>query len=75
MLDSGRVQADAELTKFLQLEAVDASSDPLMWWCDNHRRFPLIAKPKYTCICATSTSSESMFSTAGDIVTPERSYL
>lgn len=39
-----RVQADAELTKFLQEEALDVSSDPLMWWRDNHRRFPLIAK-------------------------------
>ncbi|XP_046873195.1 E3 SUMO-protein ligase ZBED1-like [Hypomesus transpacificus] len=67
-----RVQADAELTKFLQEEAVDASSDPLMWWSDNHSRFPQIAKlaQKYMCICATSTSSERMFSTAGNIVTP-----
>lgn len=72
-----RVQADAELTKFLQEEALDVSSDPLMWWRDNHRRFPLIAKlaQKYMCIFATSTSSERMFSTAGNIVTPERSCL
>ncbi len=72
-----RVQADAELTKFLQEEALDASSDPLMWWRDNHERFPLLAKlaQKYMCICATSTSSERMFSTAGNIATPERSCL
>ncbi|XP_017559636.2 E3 SUMO-protein ligase ZBED1-like [Pygocentrus nattereri] len=72
-----RVQADAELTKFIQEEVVDATSDPLMWWRDNHRRFPLIGKlaQKYMCICATSTSSERTFSTAGNIVTPERSCL
>lgn len=72
-----RVKADVELTEFLQEEAVDAAYDPLVWWCDNHRRFPLIAKleKKYMCICGTSTSSERMFSTAGNIVTPGRSGL
>ncbi|XP_077061931.1 plexin domain-containing protein 1 isoform X3 [Siphateles boraxobius] len=72
-----RVQADVELTRFLQEEPVHASSDPLMWWRDNHRRFPLVAKlaQKYMCICATSTSSERLFSTAGNIVTPVRSCL
>lgn len=72
-----RVQADAELTKFLQEDALDASCDPLMWWHDNQKRYPLMAKlaQKYMCICATSTSSERMFSTAGHIATPERSCL
>lgn len=72
-----RMQAEAEVTRYLQEEVLDASSDPLMWWRDNHRRFPLIAKlaQKYMCICATSTSSERMFSTAGNIVTPQRSCL
>jgi len=72
-----RAQADVELTRFLQEEPVDASSDPLMWWRDNHKRFPLVAKlaQKYMCICATSTSSERLFSTAGNIVTPVRSCL
>ncbi|XP_028444133.1 zinc finger BED domain-containing protein 1-like [Perca flavescens] len=57
-----RVQADAELTKFLQEDALDASCDPLMWWHDNQRRYPLMAKlaQKYMCICATSTSSENV---------------
>ncbi|XP_053289312.1 E3 SUMO-protein ligase ZBED1-like [Pleuronectes platessa] len=72
-----RVQADTELTKFLQEDALDAACDPLMWWHDNQRKYPLMAKlaQKYMCICATSTSSERMFSTAGHIVTPERSCL
>ena len=72
-----RVQADTELTKFLQEDALDAACDPLMWWHDNQRKFPLMAKlaQKYMCICATSTSSERMFGTAGNIATPERSCL
>uniref|UniRef100_A0A673BN97 HAT C-terminal dimerisation domain-containing protein n=1 Tax=Sphaeramia orbicularis TaxID=375764 RepID=A0A673BN97_9TELE len=72
-----RVQADAELTKFLQEDALDASCDPLMWWRDNQKRYPMMANlaRKYMCICATSTSSERMFSTAGNTATPERSCL
>lgn len=72
-----RVQADAELTKFLQEDVLEASSDPLMWWRNNDRRYPLMARlaQKYMCICATSTSSERMFSTAGNIATPETSCL
>lgn len=46
-------QADAELTKFLQEDALDASWDPLMWWRDNQRRYPLMPN----------------FSTAGNIAT------
>ncbi|KAK0137902.1 Rootletin [Merluccius polli] len=44
-----RVQADAELTKFLQEDTFDASSDPLMWWRDNQRRYPLMAKLAQKC--------------------------
>ena len=48
-----RVQADAELTKFLQEDALDASCDPLMWWRDNQKRYPLMAKlaQKYVHLC------------------------
>ncbi|KAI2658595.1 E3 SUMO-protein ligase ZBED1 [Labeo rohita] len=72
-----REQADAELSRYLLEEALDNSADPLMWWRDNESRFPLISKlaRKYMCICATSTASERMFSTAGNIVTPVRCCL
>lgn len=72
-----RVQADAELTRYLQEEALDTSGDPLLWWRDNESRFPLMSKlaKKYMCICATSTASERMFSTAANIVTPVRCCL
>ena len=39
-----RVQADTELTKFLQEDACEASCDPLMWWKENQRKYPLMAK-------------------------------
>ena len=55
----------------------DTESDPLEWWRMNESRFPLLANlaRKYLCICATSTASERVFSTAGNVVTPNRSLL
>lgn len=71
---SRRLQVDAELTRYLQEEVLDTSADPLLWWRENEKRFPLLATlaKKFMCICATSCSSERMFSTAGNIVTPQR---
>ena len=70
-------RANAEVTAYLQEDALDGDSDPLAWWKANENRFPLMAKiaSKYLCICATSSPSERVFSTAGNVVTPLRSLL
>ena len=70
-------RANAEVTAYLQEEALDGDSDPLAWWKANENRFPLMAKiaSKYLCICATSSPSERVFSTAGNVFTPLRSLL
>lgn len=67
----------SELTRYLQEQPIDSTADPLAWWRDNETRYPLLAKlaRKYMCICATSTASERVFSTAGNIATPVRSSL
>ena len=72
-----RVRADLELTRYLQEEALDEDADPLAWWRDNQARFPLLSKlaRKYLTVCATSTASERVFSTAGNIVTHLRASL
>ncbi|XP_076879714.1 cytochrome b5 type B isoform X1 [Brachyhypopomus gauderio] len=72
-----RARADMELTRYIQEEPIDANADPLAWWRVNEARFPLLSKlaRKYMCICATSTPSERVFSTAGNIVSPFRSSL
>lgn len=72
-----RARAGEELTRYLQEETIDTSDDPLAWWRNNEARYPLLATvaKKYLCICATSTPSERVFSTAGNIVTPIRSSL
>lgn len=70
-------KAEAEITAYLQEEAIEGENDPLTWWKANQMRFPLMASiaRKYLCICATSTPSERVFSTAGSVVTPVRSLL
>lgn len=70
-------RAETEVTAYLREPVIEGEDDPLAWWRSNHTRFPLMAKVsrKYLCICATSTSSERLFSTAGNIVTPQRSLL
>ncbi|KAJ8348869.1 hypothetical protein SKAU_G00274580 [Synaphobranchus kaupii] len=70
-------RATAEVAAYLQEEVIAGDSDPLAWWSANESRFPLLANiaKKYLCICATSTPSERVFSTAGNVLTPKRSLL
>ncbi len=68
---------DAEITQFYSEKCVSRDTDPVEWWRENQKRFPLISKvAKYTlCIPATSTASERLFSTAGLTVSKLRSCL
>ncbi|XP_071793267.1 E3 SUMO-protein ligase ZBED1-like [Asterias amurensis] len=73
-----RQERPAEETVKLQLEGylampcIDSDDNPLQWWKDHERQFPTIGRiaRKYLCICATSSSSERLFSTAGNVFTP-----
>ncbi len=66
-----------EIDSYLKVAKIDAEEDPLKWWYNNESTYPLLAKlsRKYLCIPATSTSSERVFSKAGQIVTPRRALL
>ncbi|KAK7891329.1 hypothetical protein WMY93_023292 [Mugilogobius chulae] len=67
----------AELQTYLQMETLDAEEDPLQWWKDFKKHYPRLSNlaRKYLCIPATSSSSERVFSTSGNIVTCLRSSL
>ena len=56
--------------KYFQMETLDPEEDPLTWWRDTQMMFPHLSKlaRKYLCIPATSSSSERVFSTSGNIV-------
>lgn len=66
-----------ELQSYLQESESSIHTNPLNWWRDNGNRYPNISKiaKKYLTIPATSVPSERVFSTAGDIITAERSRL
>lgn len=51
--------------------------NPLKWWKLKEARFPLLSllAKRYLCVPGTSVPSERVFSTAGDIVTAQRSQL
>lgn len=70
-------QCELEVAEYKKELPVSATENPLIWWRINSAKYPylsLLAK-KYLCIPATSVPSERVFSTAGDIVTAQRSQL
>ena len=68
---------EAELSQYKKEPYINARENPLTWWRQNNERYPSLAilAKKYLCIPATSVLSERVFSTAGDIVTAQRSQL
>ncbi|XP_073681633.1 E3 SUMO-protein ligase ZBED1-like [Garra rufa] len=74
---SAHAVAEEEMTRYRSSPPLSLSEDPLNWWNVNKVSFPLLSKmaKRYLCIPATSVSAERVFSTAGDIVTAQRSTL
>lgn len=68
---------ELELRSYLQTPKVDGNTDPLAWWRTYEANYPRVAKLalQYLCIPATSTPSERVFSTGGNIVTCYRTAL
>lgn len=66
-----------ELEFYKSSARLDFEEDPLIWWKRNYLNLPIISQlaRKYLCVCATSSSSERLFSAAGNIVTPLRAHL
>ncbi|CAD6240966.1 GSCOCG00012601001-RA-CDS, partial [Cotesia congregata] len=51
--------------------------NPLLWWNSKRNKFPILANfaRKFLCIPPSSTLSERVFSTAGNIISAKRSCL
>lgn len=51
--------------------------DALEWWCQHERMYPTLSQlaEMLLCIPATSAPAESVFSTAGNLVTDNRNRL
>uniref|UniRef100_A0A672FGU6 BED-type domain-containing protein n=1 Tax=Salarias fasciatus TaxID=181472 RepID=A0A672FGU6_SALFA len=74
---SASTRAEEELKKYLEAPPLSLSENPLSWWRIHETAFPLLARQakRYLCIPGTSVAAERVFSTAGDIVTAQRSSL
>jgi hypothetical protein len=75
-----RELADYRKEKGMRLHADESTrsyNDPFIWWKIMHERFPILWRLAqiYLAIPATSAASESAFSHAGNVVTPDRSNL
>lgn len=66
-----------EVDNYLASPKIHFENCPLSWWKNNESRFPILSKlaKKYLAIPATSTSSERLFSQAGNIMTIKRTQL
>ncbi|XP_060780360.1 E3 SUMO-protein ligase ZBED1-like [Neoarius graeffei] len=69
--------AQKEVDEYTTAAPLPRSENPLDWWKVHHCEYPLLAKlaKQYLCIPGTSVSAERVFSTAGGIVTAQRSSL
>lgn len=70
-------KVESELERYLMCPDADSESNPLDWWRLHEHNFPRLSHlaKKYLCIPATSTPSEIIFSTGGNIVTCTRAAL
>lgn len=66
-----------ELENYLMAPDADSETEPLDWWKMHERHFPRVSQLAkcYLCIPATSSPSERIFSTGGNIVTCHRAAL
>ncbi|KAK0156656.1 Zinc finger BED domain-containing protein 1 [Merluccius polli] len=68
---------EAEVNSYLLSPTSDSEADPLAWWKLHHFTYPKLSKLawRYLCIPATSSPSERLFSTSGNVVTCQRACL
>lgn len=75
-LDHEEVAKD-EVQEYLDLSQIGINNDPLIWWKLHSKKFPILSELSriYLAIPATSTSSERLFSDAGNLLTNKRTRI
>jgi hypothetical protein len=71
------VEVVNEVTDYLSLKKINFESDPLVWWHGQEENFPILSRfaKKYLAVYACSTSSERLFSDAGNLLTAKRTRM
>jgi len=74
---SPRTLAEDEVKRYRNMPSIALSDCPLAWWKTHQMSLPILSRlaKQYLCIPGTSVPSERVFSTAGDILTAQRSAL
>ena len=70
-------EVDRQMQLYLADSTIATEADPLQWWSMSGSHYNLLSQlaKKYLCLCATSVTSERLFSVAGSIVTSRRTSL
>ncbi|XP_025425429.1 zinc finger BED domain-containing protein 1-like [Sipha flava] len=66
-----------EFTRYLSEPQINHNDNPCLWWKARENVYPKISvlAKNILCIPASSASSERVFSTAGNIITPKRNQM
>lgn len=72
-----RERCDAELGFYKQVTRLELGKNPLEWWKENAKYYPLLSPVarKWLAVPASSAASERLFSAAGLVVTSKRTRL
>ena len=68
---------ESELANYKVEETMPLNSNPLLWWKAKELKYPILSKlaKRYLCVPATSVTTQRVFSSAGDLVSAQRSCL
>ena len=71
------MQSSTEVDAYLQAGSVSMTTNPLQFWKENEKKYPVMAKLAKEVLGVPSSSSpvERLFSIAGKVFTPERCRL
>ncbi|KAL0215583.1 hypothetical protein P9112_007767 [Eukaryota sp. TZLM1-RC] len=71
------LHVENELKFYLKEGTVDYETDPYLWWKENVKKYPSLAKivKDYLVVQPSSASSERLFSAASQIISKKRTRL
>lgn len=77
IFEHNQPKASNEVEEYLKEDMISFNQCPLNWWLNKKNKYPILAKMAriYLAVPATSTSSERLFSDAGNLLSAKRSKM